>query len=110
MAGVSAVEGSDRRVCRLSFCTLWAQGESPFCHNHKSLWYAVGSPEIEEFVRRCEAAGDDRALGRALVLAGWMEGGRRGRHLVRLQAAERALVHYRRSTWPVSSAVWEMIR
>ena len=60
VAGLPTVEDSDRRVCRLSFCTLWARGKSPFCHNHKSRWYAVGSPEIEEFVRRCEAAGDDR--------------------------------------------------
>ncbi|MDI6105144.1 sigma-70 family RNA polymerase sigma factor [Actinoplanes sp. NEAU-A12] len=39
---------------------MWAQGKSPFCHNHKSRWYAVGSPDIEEFARRREAAGDDR--------------------------------------------------
>jgi class 3 adenylate cyclase len=56
-----------------------------------------------------EAADDHRSLGRALVLAGWMEGGRRGQHQVRLNAAERALAHYRRSTWPVSSAVWEIV-
>jgi DNA-binding SARP family transcriptional activator len=56
-----------------------------------------------------EAAGDDRSLGRALILSGWMEGGRRGRHKLRLDAAERALVHYRRSTWPVSPAVWEIV-
>jgi DNA-binding SARP family transcriptional activator len=55
-----------------------------------------------------EAAGDDRALGRALILAGWMEGGHRGRHAVRLAAAEQALVHYRRTTWPVSPAVGEI--
>ncbi|MGW6603494.1 tyrosine-type recombinase/integrase [Streptomyces sp. NPDC055036] len=60
VASLPAVEDSDQRVCRLSFCTLWAQGKSSFCHNHKSRWYAVGRPEIEEFVRRCEAAGDDR--------------------------------------------------
>jgi DNA-binding SARP family transcriptional activator/tetratricopeptide (TPR) repeat protein len=55
-----------------------------------------------------EAAGDDRSLGRALSLAGWMEGGRRGRHQQRLNAAERALIHYRRSTWPVSTPVGEI--
>jgi tetratricopeptide (TPR) repeat protein len=55
-----------------------------------------------------EAAGDDRSLGRALSLQGWMEGGRRGRHQLRLDAAERALIHYRRSTWPVSTAVGEI--
>ncbi|MCX4597550.1 site-specific integrase [Streptomyces sp. NBC_01549] len=59
-AGLPVVEDDGRRVCRLSFCTLWAQGKPPFCHNHNSRWQAVGRPEIEEFVRRCEAAGDDR--------------------------------------------------
>ncbi|MEU9014742.1 tyrosine-type recombinase/integrase [Streptomyces sp. NPDC048479] len=59
-AGLPVVEDDGHRVCRLSFCALWVQGKSPFCHNHKSRWYAVGSPETEEFVRRCEAAGDDR--------------------------------------------------
>ncbi|WP_385618250.1 site-specific integrase [Streptomyces sp. P8-A8] len=60
VASLPTVVDSGRPICRLSFCTLWTQGKSPFCHNHKSRWYAVGSPEIEEFVRRCEAAGDDR--------------------------------------------------
>ena len=55
-----------------------------------------------------EAAGDDRSLGRALTLAGWLGGGRRGRHRLRLSAAERALVCYRRSTWPVSTPVGEI--
>ncbi|MFD9432028.1 hypothetical protein [Streptomyces sp. NPDC060002] len=59
IAGLTVTD-SGHQVCRLSFCTLWAQGNSPFCHNHKSRWYAVGSPDIEEFARRCEAAGDDR--------------------------------------------------
>ena len=60
LASLPVVADEGRRVCRLSFCTLWAQGNSPLCHNHKSRWYAVGRPEIEEFVRRCESAGDDR--------------------------------------------------
>lgn len=60
LVSLPVVPDGDRRVCRLAFCTLWAQGNSPFCHNHKSRWYAVGRPEVEEFARRCEAAGDDR--------------------------------------------------
>jgi tetratricopeptide (TPR) repeat protein len=55
-----------------------------------------------------EATADDRLLGRAWLLAGWMHGGRRGQHRVRLEAAETALVHYRRSSWPVSTAVGEI--
>ncbi|MFG3383344.1 tyrosine-type recombinase/integrase [Streptomyces sp. NPDC047999] len=59
-AGLPTVEDTGRRVCRLSFCSLWAQGRSSFCHNHNSRWQAVDRPEIEEFVRRYETAGDDR--------------------------------------------------
>lgn len=55
-----------------------------------------------------EAAGDDRLVGRALLLAGWIHGGRRDQNRLRLEAAERALDHYRRSSWPVSSAVGEI--
>jgi integrase len=60
LASLPVVPDGDGLVCRLAFCTLWAQGNSPFCHNHKSRWYAVGRPQVEEFARRCEAAGDDR--------------------------------------------------
>jgi DNA-binding SARP family transcriptional activator len=55
-----------------------------------------------------EAAGDDRCLGRALFLAGWIHGGRFGRHQIREEAAERALVHYRRSTWPTTTCLGEL--
>ncbi len=30
------------------------------CHNHKSRWYGLGRPDLEDFVRRCETSGDDR--------------------------------------------------
>jgi tetratricopeptide (TPR) repeat protein len=55
-----------------------------------------------------EAAADDRLLGRAWLLAGWMHGARRSQNRVRLDAAETALEHYRRSSWPVSTAVGEI--
>ena len=55
-----------------------------------------------------EAAADDRLLGRAWLLTGWMHGGRRSQNRVRLDAAETALVHYRRSAWPVSTAIGEI--
>jgi integrase len=54
------VQHDGQTVCRLSFCTLWTQGTSPFCLNHKSRWYAVGQPDIDEFVAACESRGDDR--------------------------------------------------
>ena len=55
-----------------------------------------------------EASGDDRWLGRALLLAGWIHGGRRGQHKVREQLAERAIAHYRRTTWPSATPAGEI--
>ncbi|QIZ39981.1 phage integrase family protein [Saccharopolyspora sp. ASAGF58] len=60
VASLAVVEHDGQDVCRLSFCTLWTQGTSPFCLNHKSRWYAVGQPDIDEFVAACESRGDDR--------------------------------------------------
>ena len=55
-----------------------------------------------------EAVGDDRALGRAWLLAGFVQGGIRGRHSEWLNAAEEALVHYRRADWPVATCVQQI--
>jgi DNA-binding SARP family transcriptional activator/tetratricopeptide (TPR) repeat protein len=52
-----------------------------------------------------EAVGDDRSLGRAWMLAGWVRGGAYARHADWEDAAERALVHYRRTGWPVSTCI-----
>jgi DNA-binding SARP family transcriptional activator/ATP/maltotriose-dependent transcriptional regulator MalT len=45
---------------------------------------------------------DDRALGRALLLSGWVQGGRRGNNAAWTAAAERALGHYESAGWPLS--------
>jgi tetratricopeptide (TPR) repeat protein len=55
-----------------------------------------------------EAASDYRCLGRAWLLAGWVQGGRRGQHKAREEAAERALSYYRQSTWPSSTCAGEI--
>jgi len=55
-----------------------------------------------------EVAGDERSVGRAWLLAGWVQGARRGQHRAREEAAEEALVHYERSTWPILTAVGEI--
>jgi tetratricopeptide (TPR) repeat protein len=55
-----------------------------------------------------EAVGDERSLGRAWLLTGFALGARRGQHEARLDAAERALVHYRISHWPTSTCVGEI--
>ncbi len=55
-----------------------------------------------------EAVGDDRSLGRAWLLSGFLRGGHLGQHKAWKEAAERALVHYARSGWPTSSCVGEI--
>ncbi|MFM9276349.1 site-specific integrase, partial [Pseudarthrobacter sp. NKDBFgelt] len=57
----------ERPECRLAFCDLWAQGNSPLCLNHKSRWHAIGAPDIDEFVARCESVGLDRFDFRCLA-------------------------------------------
>jgi DNA-binding SARP family transcriptional activator len=52
-----------------------------------------------------EAVGDDRSLGRAWMLAGWVRGGALGRHEEWLEAAERAVTSYRRAGWPTSTVI-----
>ena len=62
----------------------------------------------EQAIPVFETTRDDRLLGRAWLLAGWVHGGNRSQNRLRLDAAERALLCYRRSTWPVSTAVGEI--
>ena len=50
-----------------------------------------------------EAVGDERALGRAWYLSGFVQGSFYCRNLVHEEAVERALGHYRRSGWPTST-------
>jgi tetratricopeptide (TPR) repeat protein len=52
-----------------------------------------------------DAVGDDRSAGRAWMLAGWVRGGAYGRHAQWQEAAERALVHYRRAGWPAATCI-----
>ena len=55
-----------------------------------------------------ETADDQRALGRAWLLVGWVHGGRRGNHAAWVDAAERALIHYRAAAWPTSTCLGEI--
>jgi tetratricopeptide (TPR) repeat protein len=64
----------------------------------------VASAAINVF----ELSGDERSIARAWLMAGWVHGARRGQHGEREQAAEKALVHYGRSTWPVWTAAGEL--
>ena len=55
-----------------------------------------------------EAVGDDRSLGRAWLLTGYVRGGRRGDHKAWEDAAERALTYYVSSGWPTSTCLGEL--
>lgn len=60
IAAVPLVHDPDHPVCALSYCTLWTQGRSAFCVNHRSRWEAARRPDIDEFIVLCESYGDDR--------------------------------------------------
>jgi tetratricopeptide (TPR) repeat protein len=55
-----------------------------------------------------EAAGDDRALGRAWRHVGYVRGAMQSRHAEWQAAAERAIVHYRRSGWSASGCLSDL--
>jgi tetratricopeptide (TPR) repeat protein len=57
---------------------------------------------IADGIPTFERLGDQRALGRSLLLSGWVRGGHRGNHAAWAEAAERALVLYRVAGWPLS--------
>jgi DNA-binding SARP family transcriptional activator len=65
---------------------------------------AVAAEAIPVF----EEAGDDRALGRAWLLAGFVQGGIRCQNAAWLEAAERALIHHRAAGWPTSSCLGQI--
>ena len=55
-----------------------------------------------------EAFEDDRALGRAWLMAGYVNGGIHGQHRAWEEAAERALEHYERAGSPASTCVHQL--
>ncbi|PWU21650.1 MAG: hypothetical protein C5B48_11055, partial [Candidatus Rokuibacteriota bacterium] len=55
-----------------------------------------------------EGLHDDRSLGRAWLLSGYVQGGLHCQNSEWSSAAQRALVHYRRSGWPTSACLGEI--
>ncbi|HEV8602009.1 MAG TPA: BTAD domain-containing putative transcriptional regulator [Gaiellaceae bacterium] len=55
-----------------------------------------------------EELGDDRALGRTWLRVAYVVGGVQGDNKARQDAAERALVHYRRSGWSPATCLGEL--
>ncbi len=56
-----------------------------------------------------ETVDDHRSLGRAWLLSGFAEGGVRCHYRAWEEAAERALIHYRKSGWPTSTCLGEIV-
>ena len=52
-----------------------------------------------------EALEDERSLGRAWMLSGWVRGGALAQHAEWQDAAERALTHYRQAGWRASTCI-----
>jgi class 3 adenylate cyclase len=55
-----------------------------------------------------ETVDDQRALGRAWLLAGFVQGGMRGQYVAWEKSARRALTHYQRCSWPTSTCLGEI--
>ena len=72
-----------------------------------------GSDEVlldaaEKAIPTFEELGDDRGLGRAWLLTGWVHGGFHAQEAEREEAAERALIHYRRSMFPAGTCLGQI--
>ncbi|HEX6700313.1 MAG TPA: BTAD domain-containing putative transcriptional regulator, partial [Gaiellaceae bacterium] len=62
----------------------------------------------DEAVPAFEAIGDDRSLGRTWLLTGFVHGGIRCQNAAWEYSARRALIHYERSRWPVSTCLGQL--
>jgi DNA-binding SARP family transcriptional activator len=63
---------------------------------------------VEQAIPLFESLGDHRSLGRAWMLAGWVQGGTYARHVEWRHSAERALVEYRSAGWPPATCVGQI--
>jgi DNA-binding SARP family transcriptional activator len=62
----------------------------------------------EDAIPLFEELGDDRSLGRTLLRVAYVRGGVFGDNKAREEAAERALLHYRRSGWSPATCLGEL--
>jgi hypothetical protein len=88
-----------RARMELSFVRLLAE---PGAQDHELLDLA------EKAIPTFEALNDDRALGRAWLLAGYVHGGRHLRCKDQEEAAEFALAAYRRAGWPAATCLGQL--
>jgi DNA-binding SARP family transcriptional activator len=104
LADAIAAAGKDRRV------GLRAQIE--LAHAHLFRDPSHGADELLELASKAipvfEELGDDRALGRTWRHVGYVRGGMECRNAEWEQAAEKALVHYRRAGWSAAGCLAEL--
>jgi DNA-binding SARP family transcriptional activator len=62
----------------------------------------------EQAIPVFESIGDDRSLGRTWLLTGFVHGGIRCRNAEWEESARRALAHYERARWPVSTCLGQL--
>jgi hypothetical protein len=102
-ATAGAATNGERRVelrARMELANSMLSGQS----DESSGLLELVSSAIPTF----EALRDDRSLGRAWLLFGYVQGGLRCRNADWQEAAERALVHYRKSGWPTAACIGEI--
>jgi class 3 adenylate cyclase len=104
LADAIAAAARDRRV------SLRAQIELAHARLFRDPSHGAG--ELLELAAKAipvfEELGDDRALGRAWRHVGYVRGGMECRNANWEEAAERALVHYRRSGWSAAGCLAEL--
>jgi class 3 adenylate cyclase len=97
----AAVRSHDRRIA------LRARLEREGCHllddpeGAGARLLALAAEALPAF----ELLGDERALGRAWMLSGWVHGGVHCQNALWQSCAERALAHYRSAGWPPATCI-----
>jgi DNA-binding SARP family transcriptional activator len=89
---------------------MWARLEREFVELRRQPKRTADAllEAAREAIPVLESAGDHRAVGRALILFGWVQGARRCDNGARLQAAMRALDHYKAAGWSTSTCLGQI--
>jgi DNA-binding SARP family transcriptional activator len=103
-AGEAAAAAGERRLELRARMELANVQLSAHPHGSADTLLQLAADAIPTF----EALGDDRSLGRAWLLSGYVHGGLHCRNAAWLDAAEHSLKHYRRSGWPLSTCEGEI--
>jgi tetratricopeptide (TPR) repeat protein len=89
---------------------VWARMEREFVELRRQPKRTADAllEAAREAIPILESARDHRAVGRALILFGWVQGARRCDNTAWLQAAERALDHHKAAGWSTSTCLGQI--